>query len=70
MVTADTITDDQIVQLVRHKLATIKGPERIWWLGAGDEAMADPSVGAPYKPYCRRRLAEEWNKIFGCAGQP
>jgi len=61
--TADTITDDQIEVLVRHKMKADPA-NRVHWLGMGDEAMADPRVGAPYKSYCRRICAEAWNEIY------
>lgn len=59
LTTAETITDDQIEAFVRRKME--EEPERrIHWLGMGDEAMADPRVGAPYKAYCRSEIAKAY----------
>jgi hypothetical protein len=58
------ITDDKLVALVKHKFETVPGEDRIYWLGMGDEALADPRVCAPYQGHCRRVLETEWRRLW------
>ena len=62
LTTEKTITDDQIERFVRAKIAEAAPGtgKKSHWLGMGDEALADESVGAPYKLYCRREIAKAY----------